>query len=247
MTEYNGELYIGGLFSDAGGVAANNIAKWNGTNWSVVGTGINGMIQTLVVYNGELYAGGTMPNHIVKWNGTAWVPVGSGINGNVRALQVFDNSIYAGGDFTIADGNLVSHIAKWDGALWSPVGTGVDSNVTSIYPFNNELYVGGFFLSAGGNQANYIAKWNSGVGIAENNLTSSIIIYPNPAGDKIHLQDSDLKNSEIKLFNVQGELLKNISKNNISEIDVSDLPSGVYILKILDNKNVISKKITVQH
>ena len=35
-------LYAGGAFSTAGGVQANNIARWNGTNWSVLGSGVSG-------------------------------------------------------------------------------------------------------------------------------------------------------------------------------------------------------------
>jgi hypothetical protein len=36
------ELYAGGRFSTAGGVPANRIAKWDGTAWSALGSGILG-------------------------------------------------------------------------------------------------------------------------------------------------------------------------------------------------------------
>ena len=32
-------LYAGGCFTTAGGVPANNIAKWNGSAWSALGRG----------------------------------------------------------------------------------------------------------------------------------------------------------------------------------------------------------------
>ncbi len=35
-------LYVGGLFSFAGELVANNIAKWDGTNWSALGGGMAG-------------------------------------------------------------------------------------------------------------------------------------------------------------------------------------------------------------
>ena len=35
-------LYAGGAFTTAGGVAANHIAKWNGSSWSALGSGMNG-------------------------------------------------------------------------------------------------------------------------------------------------------------------------------------------------------------
>ncbi len=41
MAVYNVELYVTGGFDSAGGIAVNNIAKWNGSSWSAVGTGLN--------------------------------------------------------------------------------------------------------------------------------------------------------------------------------------------------------------
>ena len=35
-----GNLYAGGCFTTAGGVAANNVAKWDGSAWSALGSGI---------------------------------------------------------------------------------------------------------------------------------------------------------------------------------------------------------------
>jgi hypothetical protein len=44
---YNGELYIGGDFTNAGGIVVSNIAKWNGTTWSALGTGVNDKVYAL--------------------------------------------------------------------------------------------------------------------------------------------------------------------------------------------------------
>ena len=41
IVEYNGEIYAGGAFDSAGGIPASHIAKWNGSNWTVVGDGLN--------------------------------------------------------------------------------------------------------------------------------------------------------------------------------------------------------------
>ncbi len=37
-----GDLYAGGDFSTAGDNAANRIAKWNGSSWSALGSGMGG-------------------------------------------------------------------------------------------------------------------------------------------------------------------------------------------------------------
>ncbi|NOT30723.1 MAG: HYR domain-containing protein [Planctomycetes bacterium] len=55
-------LYAGGYFGTAGGVPANGIAKWDGSSWTALGSGMNGFVSALRGYddgNGPaLYAGG---------------------------------------------------------------------------------------------------------------------------------------------------------------------------------------------
>jgi hypothetical protein len=51
-------LYAGGYFKTAGGSAATNIAQWNGSSWSALGSGINGGVSALAVSSSTLYAGG---------------------------------------------------------------------------------------------------------------------------------------------------------------------------------------------
>ena len=94
---YNGELYAGGYFFSAGGVPANNIAKWNGTNWSAVGNGTGGTVYSLAVYNGELYAG--TANNIIRWNGTNWSAAGSVNCYGIKSLVVYNGDLYAAGNF----------------------------------------------------------------------------------------------------------------------------------------------------
>lgn len=36
-----GNIYVGGTFTTAGGVSANRIAKWDGSAWSALGSGMN--------------------------------------------------------------------------------------------------------------------------------------------------------------------------------------------------------------
>ena len=110
-----GTLYAGGDFFYADYYsAANNIAQWNGTNWSALGSGIGsdffnedlGNVEALAVLGGTLYAGGgfstagvSMANNIAQWNGTSWSALGSALNGDVSALAVLGGTLYAGGGF----------------------------------------------------------------------------------------------------------------------------------------------------
>jgi len=52
------DLYAGGVFDTAGGITANNIAKWDGSSWSALGSGADSQVSALAVSGGDLYVGG---------------------------------------------------------------------------------------------------------------------------------------------------------------------------------------------
>ena len=65
-----GALYIGGDFSTVGGLTVNCIAKWNGSSWLNLGSGMNGNVYALAVSGANLYAGGffsTARAMVTRW------------------------------------------------------------------------------------------------------------------------------------------------------------------------------------
>lgn len=166
----DGNLYVGGRFSRAssssGVITTKNIAKWDGSNWSALGQGLDNDVTALTVSDNDLYVGGTFStaggvsaNRVAKWDGSNWSSFGSGVNGTVRSLAVFDGTLYAGGEFTAAGGVSANRIAQWDGSNWLPLGTGANGHVLSLVADSNTLYVGGRFTTAGNIAANHIARW----------------------------------------------------------------------------------------
>jgi len=165
-----GNLYAGGSFVTAGGVAANHVARWNGINWEAIGAGLDGVVSAIVVDpSGNIYAGGNFltaegvtVNYIAKWNGIVWKGVGGGFNNSVSALALDPSgTLYAAGGFTSAEGNPAKYIAKWNGSNWSPLGSGMNYFVTSMaIDSSGNLYAGGAFTNAGGITANRIARWD---------------------------------------------------------------------------------------
>ena len=74
-----------------------------------------------------------------------------------------------------------------------------------------------------------------GVGVPENE-TSTIQFYPNPANGMIHFISDN--NGELSIHNLAGQLLKNESiLQGSSDIDISDLETGIYILQFINNKH----------
>lgn len=165
----DGNLYVAGGFTIAGGVTVNYVTKWNGTAFTNLGGGMGNVTQCLAFGpDGSLYAGGgfttasgSSANHVAKWNGTSWSALGSGITGTTVNALAFgpDGALYVGGQFTAAGGSTANNIAKWDGANWSTLGSGMNLFVFALaFGPDGNLYAGGSFT--GGSPANYIAKWN---------------------------------------------------------------------------------------
>jgi hypothetical protein len=163
-------LYAGGDFVTAGGLNANNIARWNGSAWAALGSGVNSTVNALAVDNQNvLYAGGAFVtaggaavNRIARWNGLSWSPLGSGMNGPVLALDVDDQGIlYAGGDFVTAGGVSALRTAQFNASSWSGMGSGMNNTVTALKVNAQQcLFAGGLFITAGGITANRVARWS---------------------------------------------------------------------------------------
>ncbi|MFN9133609.1 MAG: GC-type dockerin domain-anchored protein [Phycisphaerales bacterium] len=196
-----GDLIAGGRFTTAGGVTVNSIARWNGSAWSALGTGMNNIVWSLTTLpSGDLIAGGTFTtaggvpaNYIALWNGSAWSALGSGMSGGsfptVFALTTLPSGdLIAGGDFTTAGGVPVNRIARWNGSAWSALGTGMNNEVTALTTLpNGDLIASGLFTNAGGVPANRIARWNgsawSSLGSGLNGTARALTTLP--SGDLI--------------------------------------------------------------
>ena len=76
--------------------------------------------------------------------------------------------------------------------------------------------------------AAYVANF-SGVGVDEN-AEVTLSLYPNPANESIHIEGLEA-NSEVVFYNVLGMMVKNVNANANEEINVSDLASGVYMIR----------------
>ncbi len=205
-------LYAAGYFTAAGGQEAHSIARWDGSTWSPLGSGMNNGVSALTVfddgsgpalYAGGIFtnAGGQIANRVARWDGSTWSPLGMGLNGGVYALTVFDDgggagpALYAGGFFTTAGGQIANRVARWDGAAWSPLGTGIVGDfvpaVSTLEVLDDgsgfALYAGGFFSTAGGQPANNIARWDgaawSPLGMGLNGPVSALTVFDDGRSD----------------------------------------------------------------
>ncbi len=167
-------LYVAGRFTSIDGVAASGVAKWTGSVWQQVGSGLNGDVNALAVYNGALYAGGRFrvtgytQYYLARWDGASWFPLFSaGLLDEVFALAVWKGALYVGGRFDPS-----GHIGRFDGSNWFTLTqhgkAGLNDEVHALAVLNDgsgpALHVGGRFTSYAATSPplalNRVAKWD---------------------------------------------------------------------------------------
>ena len=88
---------------------------------------------------------------------------------------------------------------------------------------------------------NYTTTIQNTLGLQENNFINNIIPYPNPVKDILNFK-TEQNISKVEVYDIAGRIL---SSNSISEnkIDLSELKTGNYILKLYTEKGMFNIKI----
>src|SRR5690606_32758443 len=123
--------------------------------WHSFGTGIDGSVQKVVFYSGDLIIGGSFgidgvkDGRVARWDDGRWKNMGVGLSGPVNDLHVHDGTLYACGR---------SVVMRWNRGVWQTAseemlqyasGAGYYSAGTTsvLSSFQGVLYVGGSFDS----------------------------------------------------------------------------------------------------
>lgn len=162
----DGRVIVGGDFTDMDGTTAENLAVYDGQDWSQLGGAQpDGPVRTIEeMSDGRICIGGdfdqvgaTDAGKTACYDGSQWQALGDPLNSGVRVLLEDTNGdLLAGGTFSVPNdqGGSDIGVARWDGTAWQGVAGGVvGGTVTSVRALahgpNGELFVGGTFSSAG--------------------------------------------------------------------------------------------------
>ena len=85
----------------------------------------------------------------------------------------------------------------------------------------------------------YNANCNGVVGVEETLITENISYFPNPTNSMLFIESNETP-VKVSIYNILGKEV--ISTKNSKKIDVSALPSGVYIIKISDGVRQTNRK-----
>lgn len=147
----NGDVFLAGEFTDAGGTAVSRAAIWNGTSYVPMGAGLQGQVNCAVEFGGELYVGGALLNgwsDLAKWDGSYWSfsTVFDGKYPYISALHEHEGELYAAGAMSGFAGTT-EFVQKFNGTNWQPIGSAFNAPVLALASHNGTLIAGGAFTT----------------------------------------------------------------------------------------------------
>lgn len=145
----NGDLIVAGEFTNAGGAAAAHVARWNGTSYSALGTGVDGTITSAIEFNGDIYLGGTFgpgTADLARWTGSSWVlsTVFASKYAHISDLHIHDGVLHAAGSMSGFSGTSYN-VKRLVNGTWEAVGQSLNGEIRALESFDGTLVCGGAF------------------------------------------------------------------------------------------------------
>lgn len=160
-----------------------------------------------------------------------------------------NNSLSTGyADFTFIDqnGDTITSPTNW--SMWMPQANNPAFDTTS-YLLNFKAGINSFplnfngFLKIKNPECTIPFNYSTLTTTVDNVKELSFVIYPNPSSEKLSvINNLTDKLDLIQIYNQAGELVKSLIPLN-NYLNISDLPKGVYFLKIYSNSITETVKI----
>ena len=162
---------------------------------------------------------------------------------NANVFDSYNNENYSG--------DVMFSFSIDNGVTWSNVYDSV-SNEELIIPNGGNVYIHAAPVLAG-----ITGTYQLNINVSEETLSlgdisynNEIIVYPNPASEKINikLKNDQLSYNNISIINSLGQVVKTQKSNSETDvnIDVKDLPSGLYLLNINSDSSTSVKKLIIE-
>ncbi len=172
-----------------------------------------------------------------------------------KVLHTFlsvDENYNPGVDLQISDRELyVDEINNIKGTLRDPISGPRSFNVPSTVEFDEYNYVIVYCISASALWGRAKLENSTGAGCntlsTERFTTEELRVFPNPVTDQLHINLKSLSSASFKIFTLHGQLVKTVAATNRtnSQIDVSNIESGLYLLEISSNNKVGYQRLLV--
>lgn len=263
----DGKILVGGAFTTYKGIVENRIIRLNpdGTKDSSfnIGTGFNDHVRTIALQtNGQIIVGGDftsynmyVQNRIARLNSDGIINTnlfnnGTGFNSSVYCIHIQpDGKIIVGGDFVIYKGlpeNFITRLNN-DGTKDTSFNTtGFNgSRVYSIFTHPDmRITLGGIFSYYNNSVSSscLLTLYGDSVLNNENFVNQNeVSIWPNPTQNILNINNLKSNIKTINIYNIEGKLVYE-NKNIETSIDVSNLSSGLYSIKVTTEEGEFTKK-----
>jgi hypothetical protein len=212
----------------------------NGITWNSANSGISGeQVIALGVNGNDIYVSTNMGIFQSTNNGSTWTKVNFGFENNfVQAFAFFNGSIFL--PYINLNGSASVLTSSDKGLSWKDVGEGLpDMSIFSLDVAGDYMFAGTFGL---GIWKRRLSELSGNNGLYSD---SQIIVYPNPIKNKFIVEKSlQLPNANLSITNVNGQkLLERKITDHKTPIDISNLRSGIYFIRMTSEKTVDLLKI----
>jgi len=183
------------------------------------------------------YYSGISSNILIDWEGINYNELSDPIPAADMEYNDVARKIYGGWEGT--SGSIPSSVV--DGTTYTHTYT---YSVPDSVDVNNLTIVGMVINQSTSEIMN--AKESDVILSAEQiqSVDNNIFIYPNPTSSLINVVNAD--NSTIEIYNINGQKIIEISNSShLEKIDLSNYISGIYFVKVVSDKGVITKKINI--
>lgn len=168
-----GGWYVGGTFTQVGGLARSNLAHIlaDGTVDPGFNSGANDSVSAIAVSANAVYVGGAFTavggqarSRLAAFNKAgALLPWSPSANGTVKTLVISGSTLYAGGAFVAVNGAVRNHLAAIDANVgivkqWNP---GTSHDVFALAVSGSTIYVGGDFTDVGGTGRKFLVAFGT--------------------------------------------------------------------------------------
>jgi hypothetical protein len=251
---------------------ASNVVTGAVINYGVA-TGVSGTTYAWSVIGGTIQSGQGTNQIFVLWNtvGSGSVSVNQSQNNcgeifeipvNVNAVVLpinmsnlilqcdKDNARFLWNVYNEENIKFYSLQASKDGTLWENI-TNVNSENTVPYQYKISIAKNSyaFYRLAVVNNNTGVEKYSNIVSNKCLDKNESVIVYPNPVNDKLFIGVNGFNNFTAQLTDAAGKIIFQkafqVQLNETVSINTNTLSSGLYFLKVIDNKSgaVVVKKI----
>lgn len=211
-------------------------SNYKSYNWSPLATGIDGSVNALALYRNLIFAGGSGLwslksdlKYLYLLDTLGLIPT----TGDTATIKIFSN-----------DSWWISTY-QYDWLTFSPnQGTGDATITVTVVPnTTNAWRMGSAMINANGSLLYFYQDGGTALGINKA-LSKNVTIYPMPVKDEMVISfPNQPDHTRIAIYNLSGvKLLASQLTGNTTKVNMSEFNPGIYILKIVSDKQVIASQ-----